>query len=77
MEDDSLGPDRRGGLERGAHRRDGLVVDHGVGRREVDEVERVADDALDPGLLAPLRKRAIASGVWFVGRHIRGLWVKT
>ena len=37
-----------------AHRRDRLLVDHRVGRGEVDEVERVADDALDPGLLAAL-----------------------
>ena len=38
----------------------------------------MADDAADPRLLAALAELApTASGVWFVGRHIRGLWVNT
>ena len=37
----------------------------------------MADDAADPGLGAPRAEASIASGLWFVGRHIRGLCVNT
>ena len=48
-----------------------------VGAGEIDEVERVADDAFDPASLRRPRKRAICSLECSVGLHIRGLWVKT
>ena len=78
VEDDAVGLDRARRVDGVAHRLDRLLVDHVVGRGEVAEVERVADDAADPGLArGASRKRSIASGLWFVGRHIRGLCVNT
>ena len=52
VEDDAVGADRGCGVERGAHRRDRLLVDLAVGRGEIDEVEGVTDDRLDPDLVA-------------------------
>ncbi len=37
----------------------------------------MAEDAADPGFRAALLERSRFSGGWFVGRHIRGLCVKT
>ena len=50
VEDDRVGLDRVRRLERRAQRRDRALVDRVVGGGEVAEVERVADDAADPGL---------------------------
>ncbi len=50
VEDHAVRLDRGGGIHRRAHRRDRLLVDLVVGRCEVAEVERVADDAADPVL---------------------------
>ena len=77
VEDDALGPDRVRRLERRAHRGHRLLVEHGVGGGEVHEIERVADDALIRASSRRSRKRAIASGVCAVGRHMRGLCVNT
>ena len=44
MEDDSVGVDRAGRLDRGAHRLDALGVDGLVGSGEVHEVQRVDED---------------------------------
>ena len=78
VEDDALGADRGGGLQRRAHRRDRLLVDLAVGRREVDEVERVADHGAD----ARPRRDARETGrsppsACAVGCHMRGLCVNT
>ena len=54
VEDDAVGSDRARDLHRVAERRDRLLVDVVVGRREVAEVERVAEDAVQPDLRAPL-----------------------
>ncbi len=53
VEDDRVRLDRARGVDRGAHRRDRLLVDRVVGRGEVAEVERVADDPADARLGAP------------------------
>ena len=58
VEDDAVGADPARDLHRVAHRRDGLLVDGVVGRGEVAEVERVAEDAADPGL-RPLLAEAL------------------
>ena len=50
VEDDAVRLDRARGVDGVAHRLDRLLVDPVVRRREVAEVERVADDAADPGL---------------------------
>jgi glutamyl/glutaminyl-tRNA synthetase len=50
MEDDSVGLDRAGDVDRVLEGRDRLLVDRLVRSRQVDEVERVADDGTDAGL---------------------------
>ena len=78
VEDDRVRFDRGRDVERGAQRRDRLLVDLVVGRREIAEVEGVADHAADARFLATLAGScATASGLWSVGRHMRGLCVKT
>ena len=54
MEDDAVGLDRAGDVDGVHERRHRLLVDLLVGGGEVDEVEGVADDALDSRLGAPL-----------------------
>ena len=50
MEDDGVGIERLGGVNRCRERGDGSLVHLLVGRREVTEVEGVADEPPDPGL---------------------------
>src|SRR5207248_8566713 len=54
VEDDPVGVDRAADLDRVLERRDRLLVEVVLRAREVDEVERVADDGADPGLGAAL-----------------------
>jgi hypothetical protein len=54
VEDDAVGVDRAGDLDRVLERRDRLLVEVVLRAREVDEVERVADDGVDPRLGAAL-----------------------
>ena len=50
VEDDGLGLDRAGGVDGRAQRGDALLVEVVLRAREVDEVERVDEDAADPEL---------------------------
>ena len=54
MEDNALGLDRARDVDRVAHRRHRLLVEVVLRARQVHEIERVAEDALDPGLRAAL-----------------------
>ncbi len=54
VEDDGLGLDRTRGVDGRAQGRDALLVEVGLRAREVDEVERVDEDAADPELGAAL-----------------------
>jgi hypothetical protein len=50
VEDDAVGVDRAGDVDRGAQRCDRLLVDVVLRRGEVDQVEGVTDDGGDPRL---------------------------
>ena len=54
MEDDRVGPDPASRLHRGAKCRQRVRPDCLVAAREIDEIERVARNALDAGLSPPL-----------------------
>ena len=54
MEDHAVGVDRAADVHRVQQRRDRLLVDGVVGAAEVDEVEGVAEDPVDPGFDTPL-----------------------
>jgi hypothetical protein len=54
MEDDRVRLDRAAHVDRVLERCNRLRVEIVVGARQVDQVERVADDAADPGLGAAL-----------------------
>src|SRR5205823_8462556 len=58
VEDDAVRADGATDLHRVAHSGDGLLVDGVVGRGEVAEVERVAEDTADAGL-CPLRTKPL------------------
>ena len=72
VEDDGVGLDRAGRIDRRAHRRDALLVDRVVRRGEIDEVERVDDDRPDPDLLPSGPKRCEVSRI--VLREPPGPW---
>ena len=63
VEDDPVGVDPARHVDGVAHRRDRLLVDVLLGAREVDEVQRMAEDAFDPGLLAPLLEALERGGI--------------
>ena len=54
-----------------------FVAHDRVAAREIHEVEGVTGHAFTRAWRRLFRNRAISSGVCSVGRHIRGLWVKT
>ena len=77
VEDDGLGADCLCRLHRGAERHERVLAHRRVAAREVDEIESVARDGFTRACRRRARKRATSSGVCSVGRHIRGLCVKT
>jgi hypothetical protein len=74
VEDDAVRVDRAPDVDRVGQRRDRLLVEVVLGIREVDQVERVTEDAADARRSL---KRSKFSGGWLVGRQVRGLCVNT
>src|SRR5207249_1528232 len=63
MEDDAVGADSAGDLHRVPHRQNRLLVHRVDGCGEVAEVERMAEDAADPGLGSLLAEALEALGI--------------
>ena len=65
VEDDAVGFDRAGGVDRRPHRLEALAEDDLVRRGEIAEVERVHEHGADPRLCPPLAE----AGEILLGMH--------